>query len=67
MSGWKNPKLGAERLSDASIILIDIAKSLLAVRARIDDPVVGADLEVQINRLADIANRISTTAAASVL
>ena len=62
MSGSSNPKLEAERLSSISIELIDLARGLRLLVPRVPDNAVASEMESQVNRLLDIASRVSATA-----
>ncbi len=56
------PQFELERVADAGVQLVDVAKALSSLIAQIVNPAVQAQVHAQTDRLLDIAEMISTAA-----
>jgi hypothetical protein len=59
------PYASVQDIADASAGLVDVAKTLEALTSSLDNPVVREQLEIQISRLLDFADRLSSAARTS--
>jgi hypothetical protein len=59
------PSASVQDIADASAGLVDVAKNLEALTPSVSDPVARNQLEIQISRLLDFAERLSFAARAS--
>lgn len=56
------PQAELERIADAGVQLVEVAKALAALMGQAENPHVRAQLEAQASRLLDIAEVVSSAA-----